>query len=225
MLASALDPSAQRAARRPPDGLPPPSERRHREPCGGLAERRQRLASEWTPPKTVSEHRSSVGAGISRGSEAELPSSAGQLVSNEHRASSLVGSGGRTRQAAESELSRLQSDALLFAMAARRLLQSEQVSAARALLEAAPAHVLSDPVIARLRSTLAPPVVRLVDRQDADRTPEYNWLRAAQGGQYRGQWVAINGDCLLAAAPSLRELRELLRANPPDRPPLVHRVD
>jgi hypothetical protein len=117
-----------------------------------------------------------------------------------------------------------ESDALPFLVALRELIQAERLKTAREMLKAAPVHILRNPQVAKLRSVLAPPVVRRVERQDVDRGSEYEWLRK-EGHNYRGRWVAVEGDHLLATAASLRELRDYLRTMTPTRPPLLHRVD
>jgi len=111
-----------------------------------------------------------------------------------------------------------------FVMAVRELIETERITAARHILAAAPAYILGDPLVARLRSVLAPPVVRRMQKRDVDRTREYDWLRA-HGREYRGRWVALVGSNLLASAPTLRELQEQLRTTDLSNPPLLHRVD
>src|SRR5437764_8836299 len=91
-----------------------------------------------------------------------------------------------------SNLLHANKDALLFVMAARQLLQAEQVPAARNLLGAAPSHVLSDPLIASLRSLLLPPVATPSCKNDGGRSLEYTWLRA-EAPRYRCLWVALRG--------------------------------
>lgn len=115
-------------------------------------------------------------------------------------------------------------DALPFVVALRSLLERDRLGAAREMLNATPSDILSDPLVARLRSILAPPGVKRVGKRDLDRSSEYQWLRA-QGHQYRGRWVALDGDSLIASAGSLRELQAQLRARALARPPLLHRVD
>ena len=115
-------------------------------------------------------------------------------------------------------------DALPFLVAVRRFIETEQLSTARRMLEAAPFHILSDPLVARLRSILAPPVVKRTKKQDIDRSLEFEWLRR-QSHKYRGRWVALEGNQVLAVASRLRELREQLRTMSLTHPPLIHRVD
>jgi hypothetical protein len=117
-----------------------------------------------------------------------------------------------------------EQNAVPFVMAVRRLIETEQLFAAREMLAAAPTHILTDPLVARLRSILSPPVVKRVQKRDVDRTREYEWL-GTDGHKYRGRWVALDGNRLLAVASSLRELREQLRTVALTHPPLLHRVD
>lgn len=117
-----------------------------------------------------------------------------------------------------------QRDAVPFVMAVRGLIEAEQLVPAREMLAAAPTHILTDPLVARLRSILAPPVVKRVQRRDVDRTREYEWL-GTDSHKYRGRWVALDGEHLLAVASSLRELREQLKTVAFTHPPLLHRVN
>ena len=115
-------------------------------------------------------------------------------------------------------------DAVLFVMAIRKLIEAEQLIAARQMLAAAPTNILTNPLVAKLRSVLAPPVVKRLQRRDVDRTRECEWL-GTHGHKYRGRWVALDGDRLLAVASSLRELHEHLKTVALTHPPLLHRVD
>ncbi len=92
-------------------------------------------------------------------------------------------------------------DTVPFVMAVRGLIEAEQLVTARQMLAAAPTRILTDPLVARLRSILAPPVVKRVQKRDVDRTREYEWL-GTDGHKYRGRWVALDGDRLLAVASS-----------------------
>lgn len=109
-------------------------------------------------------------------------------------------------------------------MAVRRLIEAEQLIAATEMLAAAPTRISTDPLVTGLRSILALPVIKRVQKRDVNRTREYAWL-GAEGHKYRGRWVALNGDRLLAVASSLRELRQQLKTVAFAHPPLLHRVD
>jgi hypothetical protein len=117
-----------------------------------------------------------------------------------------------------------EADVQPFALALKTLLESEQLTPARRMLDAAPAHILTDPLVARMRALLAPPVVKRVERRDSDRSQEYRWLRT-EAPNYRGRWVALDGERVVASAESLSELREALKTLPLPRAPLLHRID
>jgi hypothetical protein len=110
-----------------------------------------------------------------------------------------------------------------YVVGLKDLIEHEQIAAARRMLGALPLRFLDDPEVNRLRKVLAPPTVRKTEKRDIDRRSEYDWIRSNQQA-YRGQWVALDGDRLLAAAASLRELRERLRALQLTHPPLIHRI-
>lgn len=114
-------------------------------------------------------------------------------------------------------------DIIPFLITARQFIGIEQLSAARKLLEAAPAHILSDPQVVRLRSILAPPIVKRVERHEIDRHHEYKWLET-ESHKYPGRWVALDRDQLLAEAETLRDLRRQLQMTNHARPPLIHHI-
>jgi hypothetical protein len=114
-------------------------------------------------------------------------------------------------------------DALPFLAAVRRFVESEQLQAAREMLESAPLHILTNPQIDGLRRVLAPPIVERVQKRDVDRSIEYAWLRT-EGKKHQGRWVALSGSEVLAAATSLRELRAALSTMSLPHPPLLQRV-
>jgi len=111
-----------------------------------------------------------------------------------------------------------------FVLAVRTLIENERLTAARQMIDAAPAYILSDLLVARLRSVLAPPVVKRVQKRDVDRSREYEWLRT-HGNEHRGRWVALVGPNLLASAPTLGQLRQQLQDMALPNAPLLHRVD
>ena len=104
------------------------------------------------------------------------------------------------------------------------LLDRNEVEAARTVLDAVPLDVSDERQTRRLKRLLAPPRVAVSATRDVDRTAEYRWLRD-HGHDCRGQWVALGGDRVVAAASSLKELQESLRALNLATVPLVHRLD
>lgn len=116
-----------------------------------------------------------------------------------------------------------EDQSLLCVIAVRALLERGQTVRARVVLDAALMTVGPNPTLLRLQRLLEPPRVTPVARTDRDRTPEYRWLRE-HGPEYRGQWVAVLGDRLMACAPSFRELRARLAAQTLPYPPLVEHI-
>ncbi|MBI2160203.1 MAG: tetratricopeptide repeat protein [Candidatus Rokubacteria bacterium] len=105
----------------------------------------------------------------------------------------------------------------------RSLLERDEIAAARNVLDAVPLDASDQPEMRRLKRLLAPPRVTVSRARDVDRTREYRWLQD-HWQEHRGQWVAVDGDSMLASAGSLKELRETLKALNVTRPPLVHRI-
>ena len=55
-----------------------------------------------------------------------------------------------------------------------------------------------------------------------DRSEEFEWI-VANRDAYRGRWVAVQGNRLVADAPSFPEIQS--RIQKLKSPPLVHRID
>lgn len=70
----------------------------------------------------------------------------------------------------------------------------------------------------------APARVKAVPVVDRPRDDEFAWLRE-HGPEYAGQWVALDGARLLAAAAKLSDLLRQLGPHERQRDPLFHRVD
>lgn len=77
---------------------------------------------------------------------------------------------------------------------------------------------IPEAVAKRLKSTFAQVELELVEG-----SREYHWL-ASHGTAYRGRWVAVDGETLVAQAASFKELQAAIRALELTRCPLVHRV-
>lgn len=110
-----------------------------------------------------------------------------------------------------------------YTQAIRQALELEQISYARSLLAAIPRNLASTEQLEALRKVLAPPTVTRTQVHDVDRTQEFMWLKT-ESHKYRGQWVAIEGDRLVANSHNLRELREILSNLKPAPSVLIHRV-
>jgi Family of unknown function (DUF5678) len=103
----------------------------------------------------------------------------------------------------------------------REHLARGRILAAQKLLEFARDMIPSD---SKLIKALAPPRITRIDSRDVDRTREFRWL-TSNGAKYRGQWVALVGDNLVASAATLAKLLSELRSSPPPSKPLIHHLD
>jgi hypothetical protein len=101
-----------------------------------------------------------------------------------------------------------------------------QVLGARRLLEVALDQGLSSPDLELWQRTLALPRVTKgkASPTPTDRSREFKWLEN-EAHAYRGQWVAVEGDRLLAAADSLKAVMARLDEMDPRPRALVHRID
>jgi len=108
-----------------------------------------------------------------------------------------------------------------YAARIRDLVESDRVTGARRLVTEAIERFPDHPELIPWQKALSrATVVRVGGPLDRDRTPEYRWLET-QGPQYRGEWVAVLGDQLVAHSRDSREFRALLDKAHPDFPPLV----
>ena len=105
----------------------------------------------------------------------------------------------------------------------RELVAQERLLEARELLEQALRDDQDNPELRSLQVVLAPPEVTRVNLTDQDRTKELQWI-AAHAKEYRGRWIAVLGDTLVAHASSLKELRVALEKLPDNGTPLLHRI-
>jgi hypothetical protein len=103
----------------------------------------------------------------------------------------------------------------------RELLEKGRIWEARNLLEIAGDAVPQD---SKIREALAPPRIKKSPEKGFDRSAEFNWLKT-KAAAYRGKWVALLDEQLLASADSLRDLLSKVRAIKPERKPLIHRID
>lgn len=101
-----------------------------------------------------------------------------------------------------------------------RLVERQELRAARRLL----AQLPDSQEYAEIRLLLRPPTTRPSRRQDVDRTAEYGWLRV-HAREYKGRWIAVHGNALLASAGTLKELRMALNALELASRPLIHYAD
>ena len=95
--------------------------------------------------------------------------------------------------------------AFLYLERARHMLSAQEIEPARRLLERASARYPNDKKIAQLLRAISPGETTKLVEKAKRRTKEMNWL-ADNGEQYRGMWVALEEDRLLASAVDLKSL-------------------
>lgn len=121
-----------------------------------------------------------------------------------------------------SQNSSLVNQPFVFLENAKRLLNSQRIQDARDTLQRGAELHPKDKKIAHLLHAISPGRVTQVKGTAPDRSREAAWIRR-HGDKYRGQWVAVNGDDLVATATSLNTLLEKLKQrNGKGNSPLVH---
>jgi hypothetical protein len=110
-----------------------------------------------------------------------------------------------------------------YAARIRALVESDRIGGARKLVAEAIERFPDHPALTGWQKALAPAKATLSTATGVDRSVEFDWIRR-NASSYRGQWVAVLGDRLLAHAGSARELASKLDAIPTDIPPFLHRI-
>jgi hypothetical protein len=105
----------------------------------------------------------------------------------------------------------------------QNLIERDMIAEARSVLDKIPQSAFGTEQLENLRRVLAPPKVGRSAIRGLDRTREWNWLRR-HSEDYRGKWVAVLGDELVASADVLSDLLEVLRERPLLHRPLIHRI-
>lgn len=106
----------------------------------------------------------------------------------------------------------------------RRLVEEDKVGAARKLVEEALRENADEPGLVYWKEVLAP--ARVFGRTPVrlEDAAEFAWF-AAHVEEYKGQWVAILGEELLAYASTLPELSAKLKELAPKDLPLVYHIE
>ena len=109
-----------------------------------------------------------------------------------------------------------------YAARIRDLVERDRVTGARKLILEALERFPDHPKLISWQKALSPAkVIQVGGPRDRDRTPEFRWLDA-HGPEYKGEWVAVLGDRLLAHGPDYGELNARLDKLPEEEfPPLV----
>jgi hypothetical protein len=107
----------------------------------------------------------------------------------------------------------------------RELLEQDRVQGARNLLAEAIERGAQEADLPVLQRVLAPAkFLGLSDELDPDRTPEMNWL-ADHRKEYRGQWIALAEDRLIAHSEDIREVDSAVKSMTLNRRPLLLYVE
>lgn len=103
----------------------------------------------------------------------------------------------------------------------RELIEQDHVAGARKLLAEALERGEQEKDLLLLQRVLGPAkFLGFSDELDPDRTPELDWLRAHRQ-DYRGQWVALAEDRLLAHSADIREVDSAVKTMTLSRRPLL----
>jgi hypothetical protein len=108
----------------------------------------------------------------------------------------------------------------------RDLIERNQIDAARSLVSEAVTKGVREEGLESWQRVLAPAKVLGVGLvpKEPDRSREELWL-ATHAESYRGRWVALDGDTLLAQAATFTELADEIDRIRPVRNPLAYRFD
>lgn len=121
----------------------------------------------------------------------------------------------------DSQKSSAGSQPFVFLEQAKSLLNEQRIQDACSTLQRGADLYPKDNKIAHLLRAISPGRVTNVKGTAPNRSKEVAWIRR-HGNKYRGQWVAINGDDLLATATSLNTLLKKIQRNDKGNSPLVH---
>lgn len=111
-----------------------------------------------------------------------------------------------------------------FVEAIRSLLASGQAGAARRTVAEGAARFPNHPWLEKTNRIINPGRIVSKPADAPDRTREFAWLRE-HSVRYRGQWVALVADELLASGQELEDVLQELRARGLESQSLVHHID
>jgi len=116
------------------------------------------------------------------------------------------------------------SDDSSYGSRIQKLVEQDRVGGARQLVEEALRERPNDLDLLSWKEVLAPGRVFGRKPVNFEGTAEQRWI-AEEAGRYKGQWVAVLGNELLAHAPTLQELSTKLKQLSPPKLPVVHHVE
>jgi hypothetical protein len=107
---------------------------------------------------------------------------------------------------------------------AKNFLSDGCIIDARQVLQEALLRWPKDQGLLRLQRVISPGRVVAKEKQYKDRRSEISWI-AENRQTYKGKWVALMGDQLIAMADDLKTLLDDLRERQLEEAPLIHRLD
>lgn len=105
----------------------------------------------------------------------------------------------------------------------RSLLANGEAGAARRTAAEGAARFPDDPWLKKTHRIINPNRITSEPADAPDRTLEFAWLRE-HAARYRGRWVALLKDELLASAPNLETVLNKIRERDLEARALVHRI-
>ena len=124
---------------------------------------------------------------------------------------------------AAAEVPRFPSTAEEFIDTVRALLADGKAGAARRTAAEGAARFPDDPWLRKADRIVNPTQVVPKPADAPDRTREFAWLRE-NGARYRGSWVALLKDELLASGKKLDDVLQAIRRRGLESEALVHRI-
>ena len=106
----------------------------------------------------------------------------------------------------------------------QKLVAEDRVERARKLVEEALRESPDDPTLLGWKEVLAPGHVFGRRPVNLEGSAEQKWF-ASHSGQYKGQWVAVLSEELLAHAPTLQELSTRLKKLAPESLPVIQHIE
>jgi hypothetical protein len=118
-------------------------------------------------------------------------------------------------------LRKLEPDTRSYTDRIGELIEQDRVQGARKLLAEALERGVHEEAFPILQRVLGPAkFLGFSDEVDPDRTPEMNWV-AAHREEYRGQWVAVAEDHLVAHSEDIKEVYSVAKSAKLNRRPLL----
>ena len=106
----------------------------------------------------------------------------------------------------------------------KKLLSRQRFLAAQRAAVRAAEEFPEEPWLQKAKRVLDPTGASSVPATGPERTRELEWLRL-NSDAYRGKWVALLGDDLIAAGDDFDTVWREVQATPLEGKPLVHRID